>query len=73
MEKLALGLLRKTHMDIFRTIATAKVEFFVALVISFQPPTNFKKNPNIGPMGVLNSWSYLHERIILYCKFVGGG
>ena len=55
MEKLALGLLRKTHMDIFRTNATAKVEFFVALVISFQPPTNFKKNPNIGPMGVLNS------------------
>ena len=30
------------------------MELFVALVISFQPLPNFTKNPNIGPMGVLN-------------------
>ena len=37
------------------TIATAKMELFVALVRSFQPLTNFTKNPNIGAMGVLNA------------------
>ena len=35
------------------TIGTAKTEYFVALG-SFQPLTNFIKNPNIGAMAVLN-------------------
>ena len=43
------------HRDAFGTIATAKMELFVALVGSFQPLTNFAKNPNIGAMGVLNA------------------
>ena len=30
------------------------MELFVALISSFQPLTNFTKNPNIGAMGVLN-------------------
>ena len=39
----------KKHRDVSRTITTAKIELFVALV------TNFTKNPNIGAMGVLNA------------------
>ena len=31
------------------------MELFVTLVSSFQPLTNFTKNPNIGDMGVLNA------------------
>ena len=41
--------------DVSRTIATSKMELFVALVISIQPLTDFTKNPNIGAMGVLNA------------------
>ena len=48
------GFLEK-HRNVPRTIATAKMELFVALVSSFQPPTNFTYNPNIGAMGVLNA------------------
>ena len=32
----------------------AKMELFVALVSSFQPPTNFTKNPNMGATKVLD-------------------
>ena len=42
------------HRDVSRTIVTAKMELFVALVSSFQPLTNFTKNPNMGATGVLN-------------------
>ena len=35
-------------------ITTAKIEFFVALVSSFQPLINFTKYPNIGAMRVLD-------------------
>ena len=45
----------KKHRDVSRTIAKAKLELFVGLVSSFQPLTNFTKNPNIGTMGVLNA------------------
>ena len=31
------------------------MELFVTLVSSFQPLTNFTKNPNLGAMGVLNA------------------
>ena len=48
------GFLKKLR-DVSRTIATAKMEFFVALVSSFQPLTNFTKNPNIGAMGFVNA------------------
>ena len=41
------GFLKK-HKDASRTIAIAKIEFFVALVSSFQLLTNFTKNLNIG-------------------------
>ena len=43
------------HRDISRTIATCTMELFVALVISFQPLNSFRKNTNIGAMGVLNA------------------
>ena len=48
------GFLEK-HRNVSRTMATAKMELFVALVSSFQSPTNFIYNPNIGAMGVLNA------------------
>ena len=54
MKWVALEGFLKKQRDVFRTIATAKMEFFVALVSSFQPLTNFTKNFNIGAMGVLN-------------------
>ena len=47
------GFLKK-NKDISRTIATTKMELFVALVSSFQTLTNFTKNPKIGAKGVLN-------------------
>ena len=46
---------KKTLKDVPRTIATAKMELSVALVISFQPLNNFTKNPNISARGVLRS------------------
>ena len=42
------------NKDVSRVILTAKMELSVALVGSFQPQTNFTKNPNIDAMGVLN-------------------
>ena len=44
----------KNHKDVSTTIATAKMEIFVALVGSFQPLIYFAKNSSIGAMGVLN-------------------
>ena len=55
MKQIALEGFLKKHQDVSRTIATAKMELFAALVSSFQPLTNFTKNPNIGAMGVLNA------------------
>ena len=49
------------------TIATSKMELFVALLSSFQLLTNFTKNPNIGAMGVLNGSSRILQGIL---KFV---
>ena len=46
---------KKKHEDVSRTIATAKMELFMALVSSFQPLTNFTKDANIGATGVLNA------------------
>ena len=46
---------KKTLKDVSRTIATAKMELSVVLVISFQPLNNFTKNPNISATGVLRS------------------
>ena len=48
------GFLKK-HRDRSRTIMTAKMELFVALVSSFQPLTNFTKHINIADMRVLNA------------------
>ena len=48
------GFLKKFN-DVFRTVATVKVELFVALVSTFQPLTNFTENSKIGAMGVLNA------------------
>ena len=45
---------KKKHRDVSRTIATSNIELFVTLVVTFQPLTNFTKNPNIGAMVVLN-------------------
>ena len=55
MKHVALEGFLKKHTDVSRTIATAKMELFVALVSSFQPLANFTKNPNIGAMRVLNT------------------
>ena len=38
----------KNHKDVSTTIATAKMEIFVALVGSFQPLIYFAKNSSIG-------------------------
>ena len=46
---------KKKLKDVSRTIATAKMELFLALVSSFQQLINFMKDPNIGAMGVLNA------------------
>ena len=54
MKLVALEGFLKKHRDVSRTIATVKMELFVALVSSFQSLTIFTKNPNIGAMGVLN-------------------
>ena len=54
MKQVALESFLKKRRDVSKTIATSKMELFMALVISFQPLTNFTKNPNIGAMGVLN-------------------
>ena len=54
MKQVALESFLKKRRDVSKTIATSKMELFVALVISFQSLTNFTKNPNIGAMGVLN-------------------
>ena len=50
MKQVALEDFLKKHRDVSRTIVTSKMEVFVALVISFQPLTNFKNNPNTGAM-----------------------
>ena len=56
MKQVALEkFLKKKHKDVSRTIATAKMQLFVALVSSFQPLTNFTKNPKIGSKAVANA------------------
>ena len=54
MKQVALEGFLKKHRDLSRTIVTAKMELFMALIRSFQPLPNFTKNSNIGDMGVLN-------------------
>ena len=49
------GFLKKIHRDVSKTIATAKLELFVTLFCSFQPPTHFTKNLNINAVVVLNA------------------
>ena len=51
MKQVALEGFLKKHRDVSKTIATAKMELFVALV-SIQSLINFPKNPNIGALGV---------------------
>ena len=53
MKQVALEGFLKKHRDVSKTIATAKIELFVALVSSIQPLINFAKNSNIGALGVL--------------------
>ena len=55
MKQMALEDFLKKHRDVSKTIATSKMELFLALVINFQTLTNFIKNPNISPMGILNA------------------
>ena len=55
MKQVALEGFLKKPKDVSRTVATAKMELFVALVSNFQLLNNFAKNPNIGAMGVLNA------------------
>ena len=50
MKQVALKGFLEKHRDVSRTIATATMELFVALVSSFKPLTDFTKNPNIGAM-----------------------
>ena len=47
MKEIALEdfLKKKKHIGVSRTIATAKMELFVALFSSFQPLNSFKKKP----------------------------
>ena len=55
IKQTALKIFLKKHLDVFRNIATAKMELFVALDSSFQLLTNFTKNLNLGGTGVLNA------------------
>ena len=55
MKQVVLESFLKKHRDACRTVATDKMELFVALVSSSQPLTNFTKNPIIGAIGVLNA------------------
>ena len=55
MEQLESEGFLKKHRDLSRTIATAKMDLFVALVSSFQPLSNFTKNANNGAKGILNA------------------
>ena len=55
MKNVVLEGFLKKHRDVSMTIATANMELFVALVSSFQPLTNFTKNPSIGAIVVLNA------------------
>ena len=55
MKQVALEGFLKKHIDVSRTIPTANMELFVALVSSFQSLTNFTKNASIGATGVLNT------------------
>ena len=48
------GFLKKIHRDVSKTIATAKLELFVALFSSFQLLTDFTKNLNMNAIVVLN-------------------
>ena len=50
-----IGRFSKSHRNISKIFATVKMEFFVALVSSFQPQTNFTKKPSKGAMGDLNA------------------
>ena len=64
MKHVALEGFLKKHRDISRTIMTAKMELFVALVSSFQPLTNFAKNPNIADIGVLNAPLEYYDKLL---------
>ena len=55
MKQVALEGFLKKQRDVSKTIATSKMELFVALASSFQSLTNFTKNTNMGAMGVLNA------------------
>ena len=55
MEQLESEGFLKKHRDLSRTIATATMDLFVALVSSFQPLSNFTKNANNDAMGILNA------------------
>ena len=78
MKQVALEGFLKKHRDVSMTIATSKMELFVSLVSSFQPLTNFTKNPNIGAIGVLNALiqnTMTHSEIcagnqIKYCRTI---
>ena len=55
MKQVALEVFMKKLRDVSRTIATAKMKLFVALVSSFQPLSNFTKNPKISAIGGLEA------------------
>ena len=50
-----IGSFSGKYRDVSRSIAIAKVEFFVALVSSLQPLTSFTMSPSRGAMSILNS------------------
>ena len=55
--------------DLSKNIATSKMELFVALFISFQSLTNFKKNSNIDAMGVLNASLEYYNLFWNFCRW----
>ena len=54
MKQVELKDFLKKRSDSSMTIATAKMELYVALANSFRPLTNFTRTPTYG-MGVLNA------------------
>ena len=60
----------KKYNDVSRTIATAMIELFVAIVNTFQLLTNFTKNSSIGAMGVLNAPLEYCKRILKFVQVI---
>ena len=70
MKQVALEGFLKKHRDVSRTIATAKMELFVALVSSLQPLINFKKEPQYRCYGSPKYTYRILKRILKFVEMI---